>query len=88
MARFPPVTVNDSEQLRNLLDKCQRNLSLDVNAPSITYNDPKIATDKVTVSMNTSPVKNINNDKNFDDPSANVQSKCGSTEGKQNKEKK
>ena len=29
-----------------------------------------------------------NNDKNFDDPSANVQSKCGSTEGKGNKEKK
>ena len=86
--KIPPVTVNDSEQLRNLLDKCRRNLHLDVNAPSITYNDPKIATDELTVSMNTSPVKNINNDKNFDDPSANVQSKCGSTEGKRNKEKK
>ena len=35
--KIPPVTVNDSKQLCNLLDKCRRNLHLDVNAPSITY---------------------------------------------------
>jgi hypothetical protein len=83
--KIPPVTANDSEQLRILLSKCRKNFNLDIDAPNIfTDRDskPEMAADELTVMPinNSSPVKNTY-----------VQSEeCSSlpAEGKRKKDKK
>ena len=57
LRKILPVTANDSEQLLILLNKCRKNINLDVDAPNITDSEPKMTLDELTATCNISPVK-------------------------------